>query len=181
MDVVSRIANAIGNVGRTLHAAPHIDAEVLAAAARGPARLPGFTAGGFLPAGIHDATIGELAVRLGTNGRRLSMLEHFNVVLGRLRSEGYEAAYVGGSFVTRKARPGDLDVLFLKPGRNGLPSQSPSLDLQRLAGNRGIHLYPADGMPDVPPLPSGRHETYLEFMQHNRALESVGIVRIPLR
>lgn len=78
------------------------------------AALPAFTAAGTLPAGVHDASLGEFFTRFGTTPRRRQMIDH---MVDALRLRGLDEAYVAGSFVTAKRRPGDIDMV-VRQGSN---------------------------------------------------------------
>jgi len=67
---------------------------------------------GFLPPGVHGATLEEVDERYGYGKRRKELLRSFETALNQMRNCGVEWVYLGGSFVTEKPRPGDIDGCF---------------------------------------------------------------------
>jgi len=72
--------------------------------------IPSFNESGNLPPGIHEADWNDLQARFGHSPRRAALLEGLREVLVLLRSAGCRSAYLDGSFVTAKEKPGDFDV-----------------------------------------------------------------------
>jgi hypothetical protein len=71
--------------------------------------IPAFV-NGLLPPGIHWAEWEEVVVRFGTTRRRRWLLEGLQAALRELGQVGCTVAYLDGSFVTEKVRPGDYDL-----------------------------------------------------------------------
>ena len=80
--------------------------------------VPKFRSDGNLPEGVHWATWLEFAERFGWNETRERQLAGLKDALSSLRHAGCKAAYVNGSFVTSKDRPGDFDVCWDIDGVN---------------------------------------------------------------
>lgn len=74
--------------------------------------IPTHTDDGFLPEGIHTATWAEFAARFGFSPRRAALLAGLRAVLEHLAEAGCAAVLIGGSFVTTKRTPDDVDVLW---------------------------------------------------------------------
>ena len=76
-----------------------------------PASLPT----GYLPPGIHRATLEEIVARFGAaTPRRQTLATRLQTLLTLARATGrLRRAFVWGSFVTEKPFPGDLDVFLL--------------------------------------------------------------------
>jgi len=77
--------------------------------------LPTLLPNGYLPPGVHEATLSEVVERFGTNtprrqvlASRLQELVSLARVTGKLRR-----IFIWGSFVTDKAFPRDLDIFLL--------------------------------------------------------------------
>lgn len=71
---------------------------------------------GYLKAGVHEATLEELAAAFGAvNFRRRAIMDGLRWVVERLRNYGVETIWVDGSFLTSKERPGDVDVVYVPP------------------------------------------------------------------
>ena len=79
--------------------------------------LPEFDIDGDLPPGIHHATLDELEQRLGrfvVSDRRIILLAGFKQLLAMAASAGIvDRLVVGGSFVTAKPEPNDIDVVII--------------------------------------------------------------------
>lgn len=71
-----------------------------------------------LPAGIHDATLAEVEVRFASNPKRRVQFRGFVAALTGLRGAGCQRAFLDGSFVTAKPRPGDFDACWDPTGVN---------------------------------------------------------------
>lgn len=72
--------------------------------------LPEFTDIGYLPPGLHIASWREFAERYGTNKGRQSRINTTLVMLNLLKQGGATTARIGGSFVTAKDAPTDIDI-----------------------------------------------------------------------
>ena len=71
-----------------------------------------------LPAGIHTATLSEVEARFATNAGRRRQFGGFVAALTNLRCAGCSRAFLDGSFVTAKPRPGDFDACWDPTGVN---------------------------------------------------------------
>ena len=69
-----------------------------------------FESDGLLPPGIHWATWQEISDRFGTNEQRNILLAGLKAALDSLKTAGCHTAYIDGSFVTGKEKPGDFDA-----------------------------------------------------------------------
>ena len=88
--------------------------------------IPDFAEDGFLPAGIHQATLEELEERFAffdRSDQRLRVFEQLNALIGEARASGIvRRIYVAGSVVTDKPEPNDFDcILVLDPIIVGQP------------------------------------------------------------
>src|SRR5438552_2940946 len=80
--------------------------------------IPAFNDDGYLPAGIHQATLDEVAARFGqeTELRRVQM-ESLRWLVELARRVGVLRLIVNGSFATDRPEPNDVDcVLLIGPG-----------------------------------------------------------------
>jgi hypothetical protein len=79
--------------------------------------IPAFDpATGALPVGIHDATWAEVVARYGFTPRRVALLAGLRLALDLLEAARCTKVWLGGSFVTSKANPGDWDACWLHAG-----------------------------------------------------------------
>src|SRR5438093_3300064 len=80
--------------------------------------IPELNDDGYLPPGIHPATLEEIAARFGQESevRRVQM-ESLRWLVDLARRAGVQRIVVNGSFVTDRAEPNDVDcVLLIGPG-----------------------------------------------------------------
>lgn len=80
--------------------------------------IPAFNEAGYLPPGIHPATLAEIAARFGQESElRRVQIESLRWLLDLARRAGVQRIVVNGSFVTDKLEPNDVDcVLLIGPG-----------------------------------------------------------------
>ncbi len=71
--------------------------------------LPDLTVDGLLPPGIHLAEWDEVYAAFGTTPHRRRLLDGFRRAINALKKAGCKKAYLDGSFVTSKDKPGDFD------------------------------------------------------------------------
>ena len=145
--------------------------------------IPDFVAGsGNLPPGIHEATWAELTARYGSTPRRLGLLAGLKAALDALRAAGCTRAHVDGSFVSRKAEPGDFDACWETDGVD-LDALDPVLltfaDRRRAQKQRyGGELFPADFDADGP---RSTGTTFLRFFQRDRDTgDAKGVIALNL-
>jgi hypothetical protein len=74
--------------------------------------MPPFTEQGYLPPGIWPMTWQEFCDRYGYNTRRINLLSGLLSALRLLIPLGCHTVYIGGSFVTSKEKPNDVDGCF---------------------------------------------------------------------
>jgi hypothetical protein len=102
--------------------------------------IPPFNESGFLPTGVHPATLAEIAERFGGPSElRRVQIESVRWMIDLALRAGVERIILNGSFVTDIMEPNDVDcVLLFTPGRprdqsairqlrNGLPFVSVAL------------------------------------------------------
>lgn len=80
--------------------------------------IPDYNANGYLPPGLHSATIDELASRFGHGSelRRVQM-QSLGWLVDIARRAGVARLVINGSFVTDVLEPNDVDcVLLIEPG-----------------------------------------------------------------
>jgi hypothetical protein len=80
--------------------------------------IPEFNDDGYLPPGIHPATLEEVAARFGHESEvRRNQMESLRWLVDLARRAGVQRLVVNGSFVTDKLDPNDVDcVLLIRPG-----------------------------------------------------------------
>lgn len=79
--------------------------------------IPLLDGDGFLPEGVHDATIDEIREQFGTfqrTDRRQGLWRHFEEFVADIRSTGLvQRIIINGSFVTAKDDPSDIDLILV--------------------------------------------------------------------
>jgi hypothetical protein len=100
--------------------------------------IPHLNDDGYLPAGIHPATLDELAARFGHESElRQAQMESVRWLVDLGRRAGVLRIVVNGSFVTDKLEPNDVDcVLLIGPD---FP-QDAAAEAEMLAGLPFINL-----------------------------------------
>lgn len=140
--------------------------------------LPTFTRDGLLPQGIHSATWAEFVAVFGFSPRRAALLARVVVALLHLAKAGCARVYVGGSFVTSKKSPKDMDVLIDTDGITVELVHPMFVDLH--AGRAmtlamfGAEFFPTWLIEDAAGV------TFIEFFQQTRDGKAKGIVVIEL-
>jgi len=141
--------------------------------------IPEFTDDGFLPPGIHVASLEEFRQRFNMftgSDQRLRVFERFErLFLDAQQSGIVQRVFVGGSFVTAKPDPNDFDcILVLDPeilGRTLRPFQY-NLVSRRMARR----MFGGDVLPALDG--SAALGGYLKFFQSTRDGEPVGVVEV---
>lgn len=70
---------------------------------------------GALPPGNYDATLEQIAERLGFTPRRQWLLRGLRVAVEGFWAAGVREIYIDGSFCTEKPDPGDIDGYWVEP------------------------------------------------------------------
>ena len=77
--------------------------------------IPDLDEGGFLPAGVHDASMAEVVERFGQfqqTDRRVALQARLEAFLEEARGTGLVASLIlDGSFATSKPEPDDIDLI----------------------------------------------------------------------
>lgn len=143
--------------------------------------IPEFNEDGLLPPGIHRATLEEFKERFvifNRSDRRLRVFEGLNQLIQEAaRSNIVQQILIGGSFVTAKAEPNEFDCLVVV--KSGLERTKVNpFEYRLISRPMARRLFRGD----VVPVSEGSSVDgeYLEFFQHTREGERVGIVEIEL-
>lgn len=141
--------------------------------------LPPFNRNGNLPPGIHFCSWTEFVERFGRTPYRRRLLEGLQRALQALKAAGCQTVFVGGSFVTRKLKPGDFDVAWSAYGVDVRLLDPVLLDLSKeRAAQKAKYsgeLFAAEAIELQSMM------TFLEFFQFDKqTLEPKGIVMLDL-
>jgi hypothetical protein len=109
--------------------------------------VPPHTLTGLLPPGVHPATWPVFVERFGASPHRQQQLSKLETALRLLRDAGCARVFVGGSFVTAKSEPNDVDVAWDVEGVDADAVDSIFFDFEneRAAQKRrfGAEFFPA--------------------------------------
>jgi hypothetical protein len=146
--------------------------------------LPEFDIDGDLPPGIHQATVDEIERRLArfvVSDRRISLFTRFKQLVAMIRSSGIvDRLVIGGSFVTSKAEPNDIDVVIILSSDVDFGALTPSQ--YTVADRDGWRRVLKTDALDVLTVRNGttRMDLVLEFFQCRRENKQVGVVEVKL-
>ncbi|MGL5833346.1 MAG: DUF6932 family protein [Waterburya sp.] len=76
------------------------------------APIPPFDKRGYLPPGVYECDEDEFSRRFGFNTHRQQLLSGLHSAIIELKQAGCQRVYIGGSFVTDKEIPNDIDGCF---------------------------------------------------------------------
>ena len=130
--------------------------------------IPEFNDNGYLPAGIHPATLDEIAARFGTESemRRVQM-ESLRWLVELAWKAGVQRVVVNGSFVTDIPEPNDVDCILL-------------ID-ENFPGDVSAYDELLEGLPFVTAEiaePDGFHRFTDRFFATDRNLEPKGMIEV---
>jgi hypothetical protein len=132
-----------------------------------------------LPAGIHAATWAEIVARFGTTPTRQRLLGGLYRALRSFAGAGCTRVYLGGSFVTARADPGDWDLAWEVVGVDPDLLDPVLLDFSRDRFLQKLYFlgeaFPAHWIADT------EGTTYINFFQQNVDGQAVGIVTLDPR
>lgn len=142
--------------------------------------LPGFTSNGALPSGEHTTDWQNFSKRFGFNAYRRRYLRCFESFVFDFRARGGEEVFIGGSFVTCKAMPSDIDfsIAMSRLERTKLEGlMIPKLQLRRK------QLAPLHFIPEYVAMDEGEFSAREFFKNDKRGLNdnSIGIVVLKLQ
>lgn len=124
---------------------------------------------GDLPAGLHQATWGEVTTRYAHGARRADLTGQLGRALGVMQQAGVEQAMVGGSYVGAKLAPGDVDMAVL-PRRDGQLINMRKLERAISQVAPDVHIYSANHLvTNAPELGKQPGVSFLEFFQTSRS------------
>lgn len=146
--------------------------------------IPELSTEGWLPPGLHEATLVEVRQRFGRIQRsdvRVHLMRKLEIYAEEVRNSGIgRELLVDGSFVTSKDEPGDVDcILVLEPSVGLQGTLSPAtyniISKRMVRKRHGIDLYAF-------PAGSASVKSWIELFSQvkGRPDQMKGLVRIPL-
>lgn len=139
-----------------------------------------FDANGYLPPGIHDASLADIEMRFAQSEHRRGLYDQLRAWCAHMKAAGCQTVYIDGSFISAKEMPGDYDACW--EGRG--------VDLDRIEGSLLMeHDTSLDDIKrtfggDIRPArmsPPGTLRAYLDFFQKDRNGVAKGLVRVDLK
>jgi uncharacterized protein DUF6932 len=146
--------------------------------------LPEFDIDGDLPPGIHHATFDELERRLSRfviSDRRINLFTSLKQLMAMARGSGIvHRLVIGGSFVTSKAEPNDIDIVIVLSNDLEFDALTPSQ--YAVTDRSALRSVLKTGALDVTTVRSGtsQMDLVLEFFQCKRDNKQVGVVEVKL-
>jgi hypothetical protein len=122
-----------------------------------------------LPPGIWAMSWADFWTRYGYNSRRANLLSGLMFALKLLVRSNCQTIYIGGSFITNKERPNDIDGCFDGMGIDNSALDPIFQDIDEQHARFGCELR-MDFM-----------SAFQGFLQKNRDGEAIGIVEIDLK
>lgn len=109
--------------------------------------LPPATPGGSLPPGVFRAHWDTFAGRFGGTAQRDVLMGRLQAAMPELARAGIRDVIIGGSFVTSKAAPSDVDVAWVPRAEHGLhPRFNAGLARHVKTQQPGINVHRADSI-----------------------------------
>jgi hypothetical protein len=143
--------------------------------------IPALLPNGFLPPGIHAATLQDIIAQFGIgNPRRQELGTRLEELLRVARSTGgLRRAFIWGSFVTDKPFPRDLDVfLFMQEGFDRVFRQLPQSQQNVFEHDRARLLFEADVFWATEAIGVDELNSWLSVYQLSRDIIYRGIIEV---
>src|ERR1700733_2480653 len=132
--------------------------------------IPEFDQRGFLPHGVWRCTGKQFIERFISTDSREQFSKSILNVLDFAAHEGASSVLVGGSFVTDKPDPSDVDCVILFRNEKQIPARRESLDI----GGKAIDIFfTSEDHPEIV-------KSFLKMFATNRFDEPVGVISIDL-
>ena len=143
--------------------------------------LPTLLPNGYLPPGMHEATLSEVVERFGTNTpRRQVLANRLQEVVSLTRAtRKLQRMFIWGSFVTDKAFPRDLDIFLLM--QEGFDREFAALALPQryvFEHERARLLFEADIFWATEAVGAAVLASWLSVYQLSHDMEQRGIVEV---
>ncbi len=137
--------------------------------------IPPLDDDGYLPPGIHEATLSEIEGRFAHTLIRRRLFQGLRRLAKALKGAGCRTLYLDGSFVTDKPDPGDYDAVWEYEGVDNTidPLLRDGWDLGAIKQEYGGDVFCR--MPDI------LDKDHVEFFQTDRDGIAKGIIKIDLR
>lgn len=133
--------------------------------------LPEFDQNGFLPSGVHSCTGDEFLARFLNNSDRSAYRQTILNVLDFAAHHGARSVLFGGSFVTSKATPKDIDCVIFFRSADQIPPRIESLDI---AGNSVDIFFASTDQVQLT-------ASFVKLLTTSRFIDKIGAVEVVVR
>lgn len=138
--------------------------------------IPKFNEDGYLPKGIHKATLNEIKQRFGSSSaKRKELFEGLQSLVQLLRKYkgNIKRFLLNGSYVSSGESPKDLDCILIV--KRDFDFSSPEIDKLRAAKRLfGVHLF------TFTEEDTSRYRRLIDFFGHDRGQKPKGLVEVRL-
>jgi hypothetical protein len=135
--------------------------------------LPALDQRGFLPEGVHRASLREVTDRFGAGtGQRRTLARKLSALSKRALKMGAESLVLGGSFTSSDPNPKDLDVLIVIPDPASEKAIKKDVDV--------IQTYVASGKSTFIASDKESTQRWITFLENRYLSEPRGVVQINL-
>ena len=136
-----------------------------------PSSIPVFTEQGLLPSGVHLCSGGEFVERFCPGDKRQDFRKAVVDILDFAASRNVRSVFVGGSFVTNKEDPRDLDVVIVLRRREDIPTKNERL---LIAGRRTDVMFCSEDEPKI-------LHAFIHLLANGRYTEKPGVIQIAIQ
>lgn len=131
-------------------------------------QIPAFTSKGHLPSGIHLCSGQEFINRFCTGDIRQDFSKVIIDILDFAATRNAQYVFVGGSFVTNKSDPRDLDVVMVLREREHIPKKPERLLIE---GRRTDIMFCSEDEPKI-------MNAFVHLLANGRYGEELGVIQI---
>lgn len=132
--------------------------------------IPEFDARGFLPAGLHSCKVNEFIERFAQGKERIVFINPIKNIINYAANIRADSILFGGSFVSYKENPHDIDCVILFRNELQIP---PVRDRLEIGSTRVDVFFASKDNPNIV-------GSFLKLFAHNSFQEEVGVVEIVL-
>lgn len=170
-ETFANTAREIARILRRSQAVEGMDARDRDILSAPSATIPALDPRGYLPAGFYGATLSEVLDRFGRgSSKRTHLAKELIAVEQRAREMGAEALLLGGSFLSNKPHPGDIDIVIVIPER--IPDEVVT------SGYAAVQSYVAGGKNTFVASGTESVRYWRDFLANRFLNEPRGVVRI---
>ncbi len=134
--------------------------------------IPELNENGFLPEGIHEASLEEIRERFGRfqrTDRRPALFTKFSLFMAEVRASGrIKTVIVDGSFVTAKDEPSDIDLILVLHPDHDYQAELRPFEYNALSKRGARRRFRFDVL--VALEGSDEHKKYLDLFQRIKGL-----------